>query len=311
MTITAPSASGTHVGLVREHNEDSLLARPDLGLWAVADGMGGYLGGEIASCIVVDELARRVESGESLSEAITATHPAVQEAAENGRGHHGMGSTVVGLKISGSHYQVAWVGDSRAYLIGKHGLRQITRDHSFVQQLLDAGAITDAEVATHPDRSVVTQAIGTDGVAQIKVDIIDGQFHKGDQILLCSDGLTSEVSDQAISDLLQAPGDLAAKIEALIAAALENGGGDNVTIVLVEAPDDSPEHPSRGSTVPIDAKRLNQALAGEKPLHKRSAIWLALAGALLAILFGVIWSSQGRQITPPVANEINVQSRIQ
>lgn len=105
MTITTPSASGTHVGLVREHNEDSHLARPDLDLWAVADGMGGYLGGEIASCIVVNRLARLVKSGESLSEAIAATHHAVQEAAKNGRGHHGMGSTVVGLKISGSHYR--------------------------------------------------------------------------------------------------------------------------------------------------------------------------------------------------------------
>ena len=321
MMLTPPSAYRTHVGLVRDHNEDSYLARPDLGLWAVADGMGGHFGGEIASRIVVDELARRVECGESLSGAVAATHHAVQEAAEKGQGHRGMGSTLVCLKVSGSHYQVAWVGDSRAYLIGKHGLRQITRDHSFVQQLLDAGAITDAEVAIHPDRSVVTQAIGTDGVTQINGDVIEGQFHKGDQILLCSDGLTSEVSDQAISDLLLLPGDLASISDALIAAALRNGGSDNVTVILVAAPEDAPDHPCRGSTVPIDANRLNQALAARDRLRQPPAAWIALASVLLAILFVAIWLAQDKSTgllgeqerranaISPASVDINVKSR--
>jgi protein phosphatase len=309
--MTINSAYGTHSGLVREHNEDSYLARPDIGLWAVTDGMGGHLGGEIASRIVVTELARRVESGESLPDAVAATHHAVLDAVDRGEGQRGMGATVVAIKVSGTRYQVAWVGDSRAYLLGKHGLRQLTRDHSFVQQLLDAGAITQSEVATHPDRSVVMQAIGTEGVAEVKAEVIEGQFHKGDQILLCSDGLSSEVGDQTISDILSASGDQASKIKALIVSALDNGGADNVTVVLVSAPDDAPEHPSRGSTVPIDSNRLNQVLAGNKRWHQQPAIWVALAGVLLSIILVVIWLLPDKAASLPVANDINVNSRIQ
>jgi serine/threonine protein phosphatase PrpC len=309
--MTTLSAYGTHVGLVRDHNEDSYLARPDIGLWAVTDGMGGHLGGEIASGIVVTELARHVESGESLARAVAATHHAVLDAVANGEGQRGMGATVVALKVTGVRYQVAWVGDSRAYLIGNHGLRQITRDHSFVQKLLDAGAITEADAATHPDRSVVMQAIGTDGVAEVKADVVEGKFHKGDQILLCSDGLSSEVSDQAISDLMSAPGNLASKIEALILAALSNGGSDNVTVVLVAAPEDALENPSRGSTIPIDANRLNQAIAGKTRLHNSPVAWFALGGVLLAILFVVIWLSQGSTANLTISTDINVKSPIQ
>ena len=292
--MTINSAFGTHVGLVRDHNEDSYLARSDIGLWAVADGMGGHLGGEIASALVVSDLARRIESGEPLVSAISATHQTVLDAVARGEGQRGMGATVVAVKVIGSSYQVAWVGDSRAYLIDKHGLRQLTRDHSFVQQLLDAGAITDAEVAIHPDRSVITQAIGTESLTQVRVDVVEGQFHKGDQILLCSDGLSSEVDDQRINELMQASGDQASRIEALIAATLHHGGSDNVTVVLVSAPNDSPEHAYRGSTVPMDALRLNQVLADGVSQPKQPAIKFALVGLALAILSLLFWLGQDK-----------------
>jgi len=282
-------ACNSHTGLVRDHNEDNCLARPDLGLWVVADGMGGHLGGEIASGIVIDELARRVEQGEPLVSAVGATHTAVLDAVARGDGQQGMGSTVVALKLDGSRYEIAWVGDSRAYLCGKHGLRQISRDHSFVQQLLDAGAIGEEEAAAHQDRNVISQAIGMAGSNAIKVDVIDGQLHQGDQIMLCSDGLSGEVDDNQIAALLAAPGDEAQKIESLIAVALDHGGSDNVTVALVSAPDDAPPHPTRGSTVPIDAARLNQALVGKTTSHRRTLTMTVVVGAILITLVGGAW----------------------
>ena len=289
--MTICSAYATHVGLVRDHNEDNYLARPDLGLWIVADGMGGHLGGEIASSIVVDELARRIGQGEPLACAVGATHTAILDAVARGEGQQGMGSTVVALKLDGSRYQIAWVGDSRAYLAGRHGLHQLSRDHSFVQQLLDAGAIGDEEASVHPDRNVISQAIGTVGLDTVKVDVIEGQLHQGDQVLLCSDGLTGEVDDDKIAAILAAPGDETQKVESLIAAALNHGGSDNVTVILVSAPDDAPLHPVRGSTVPINAARLNQLLAGQSTGQKSkpSAALIILVSVILITLGSGAW----------------------
>lgn len=300
--MTIQSAAGTHVGRVRDHNEDNHAARPDLGLWVIADGMGGHLAGEVASRILVDELARFIAKGESLKNAVAATHHAVLAAVASGEGQSGMGSTVVALQIKDAHYQIAWVGDSRAYLAGKTSLRQLTCDHSFVQQLIDAGAISESEASQHPDRNVVTQAIGTIGMTDVKVDVVEGQLHQGEQILLCSDGLTGEVSDQTIREILSAPGDDASKVEALIAAALDHGGSDNVTVLLVSAPEDAPAQPQKGSTVPIDVLLLNEALAGNDPSNKKPVVWAVIAGVCLAILLAVGWNlndrSTGRLVEP-------------
>jgi serine/threonine protein phosphatase PrpC len=316
--MTLRSAFGSHVGHVREHNEDNYLVRPELDLWAVADGMGGHLAGEVASRVAVDELVKRVAQGESLPNAIGATHHAVLEAVARGEGQPSMGTTIVALQVQDTHYQIAWVGDSRAYLMGQHGLRQLSRDHSFVQLLLDAGAIADSEAAHHPDRNIVTQAIGTSGMPEVKVDTVDGQLYRGDQILLCSDGLSGEVSEQLIHDILAAPGDETAKTEALIAVALKHGGADNVTVVLVSAPEDAPEHLQRGSTVPIDTRLLNRALAGSGPTYMHSVLWAGVAGALLALLLAAGWLIKdkitGQPATPaiqisPVTNDNNPVSR--
>ncbi len=292
--MTIRSASGTHVGLVREHNEDSYLARPDLGLWVVADGMGGHLAGEVASQIAVNEMALRVAQGETLASAVAATHHAVLAAVARGEGQPGMGTTLVALQIKDMQYQIAWVGDSRAYLMGAHGFRQLSRDHSFVQQLLDAGAIGEAEALQHPDRNVVTQAIGTPGMANVRVDTVEGQLFQGDQVLLCSDGLTSEVSNPRIHELLASPGNEAAKLETLIAAALVHGGSDNVTVVLVSAPADAPEHPQRGSTVPIDSRLLNRAITNNRAKQTHAVIWASVTGALLALLLAIGWTMKDK-----------------
>jgi protein phosphatase len=296
------SVFGTHVGLVRDHNEDSYLSRPDIGLWAIADGMGGHLGGEVASRIVIDELAKRVELGESLVDAVAATHYAVLHAVETGLGQPGMGATVVCVALNESNYQVAWVGDSRAYLVSKHGIRQLTRDHSFVQQLLDAGAITEAEAPLHPDRSIVTQAIGSDSLVEVKVDTFNGRLHKGDQILLCSDGLSSEVSEPTITKLLLAPNDQTTKIQSLIEASLKAGGSDNVTVVLIDAPEDALDPPRPGSTVPIDANRLNILLVEHETQKSRHKIIDIFVGIVLVALLLTIYIYQ-EQITGFVGNQ--------
>ena len=196
-------AQGTHTGLVRELNEDSYLALPRLGLWIVADGMGGHEAGEVASRITVQEITRSIEQGLPLAEAIETAHRAIQAAARRGEGAAGMGSTVVAAKLDGLQYEIAWVGDSRAYL-WNGSLHQLTTDHSYVQQLLNAGLITESEIPEHPYRNVIFQALGVGGAdaANIKVDLVSGELGESDTLLLCSDGLSGEVADDDIAAIL-------------------------------------------------------------------------------------------------------------
>lgn len=238
---TTEHGIATHTGRVRNLNEDSFFADPELGLWIVADGMGGHESGEVASRIAVDFIHEQVARGVSLREAAARAHDVVTLAAREGLGKPGMGSTLVALQLQGAQYHVVWVGDSRAYLWSGVGLRQLTRDHSFVQRMVDEGQISSAEAANHPYRNVITQALGVADLDQVEVGEVTGTLNRGEMILLCSDGLTGEVSEGEIDTLLQ-PGDgLQAQAEALVAAALEHGGSDNVTVALVAAPGDAAE----------------------------------------------------------------------
>jgi len=225
----------THTGLVRELNEDAYLSAPDLKLWAVADGMGGYEAGEVASAIVVGELALRIDGNAGLAQAIRHCHQAIVDAVARGEGAPEMGSTVVAVLFDESHYQVAWVGDSRAYLWNGAELRQLTRDHSYVQLLLAAGLIEATEMATHPSRNVILQALGVGGPdgAPLQVDVVRDEWEDGDTLLLCSDGLSGAVPDVAIAAILRAERNNKVRSERLIAAALENGGKDNITVVVL------------------------------------------------------------------------------
>lgn len=227
------------VGRVRHQNEDSFAAREDLGLWVVADGMGGAAAGEVASAIAVDVIARETEGGAELDAAIAEANHAILDAAESGRGRAGMGCTVVAARFSGPDYTVAWVGDARAYLWGE-GLKRLSHDHSRVQELLDAGMISDEEARRHPQRSVITRVLGgPDGTAAAP-EQVSGSLRPGQGLLLCSDGLTSEVGDEDIAQVLEGelsdPGDGQAAVDRLISLALDRGGSDNVTVVLVGLP---------------------------------------------------------------------------
>ena len=230
----------TDVGLVRNNNEDALLVSPSLKLWAVADGMGGHASGEVASSVANITIEESIEAGSSLSEAIQRAHKAVLDEATEQPQYRGMGSTIVAVQSSGTQYQVAWVGDSRAYLwthsqLGRQ-LEQLTTDHSYVQMLYQAGAITAKELNTHPERNVITQCLGSLELANVNVETVDREWRKGDWLLLCSDGLTDAVGDQAICDILSAHTEIPSAVEALVQAALDNGGRDNVFVLIVSRP---------------------------------------------------------------------------
>lgn len=230
----------SNVGRVRRHNEDNFAAREDLGLWVVADGMGGAAAGEVASAIVVDVVSRAVEKGADLPDAIAEANRSIFDAAAAGRGRPGMGSTVVAAQFNGNDYEIAWVGDARAYVCGE-GLRRISRDHSRVQELLDAGMISEAEARNHPHRSVITRVLGGPDGTAADSEKVSGSLKPGQCLLLCSDGLTSEVRDEEIADVLcghsTAHGQGQAAVDQLVSLALEHGGNDNVTVVLVGLPE--------------------------------------------------------------------------
>lgn len=228
-------ASKTHVGLVREANEDAFFADTTLGLWIVADGMGGHYAGEVASAIAIEEIPSGIRLGESLTAAIERAHCAIQEATEKGKGGRNMGTTVVALKLDGLHYQIGWVGDSRAYLWNGSALRRLTKDHSYVQLLLDNGIITEEEVDKHPSRNLISQGLGVGGPdgETIRVDLVEGELSLGETVMLCSDGLTGEVADGTIASIMAETTSNDERSNQLISAALLAGGSDNITVILV------------------------------------------------------------------------------
>jgi PPM family protein phosphatase len=223
----------SHVGLRREHNEDTFYGDGELGLWLVADGMGGHEFGEVASAMARDSIVREVRSGRSLTEAIRQADEELIEHSRQRSDALPMGTTVAAVRVQNHRFEVAWVGDSRAYLWNGR-LQQLSQDHSYVQELIEQGAITAEQARSHPHRNVVTQALGVTDPENLRVETISGELKPGMQLLLCSDGLTEEVADHEIEEAL-ARDDLSAQecVDQLIVAALDGGGSDNVTVVLV------------------------------------------------------------------------------
>lgn len=227
--------SRTDIGYVRDHNEDSLIIIPPL--FAVADGMGGHEAGEIASEITVNTLAELAPShldAEGLTAAVEAANYNVMKAPRQGIGRDGMGTTLTAAMLEGERLLIAQVGDSRAYLLHKGHLQQITRDHSLMADLIEAGQITPEEARVHPNRSVITRAIGSD--IHMRPDIYELNVDAGDRILLCSDGLSSMISNNAIESIMRRQSDAQHCADELVNAALENGGADNVTVVVADVP---------------------------------------------------------------------------
>ncbi len=235
---------GTNIGKVRRINEDAYALDEELGLFLVADGMGGHAAGDVASRLTVEHVLQAVQQGEPLAEAIASAHQVVLDAGDQGIGDPNMGTTVVALQLHGHEFEVAWVGDSRAYLWDGRHLTQLTHDHSTVQELVDLGYLSREDARIHPYSGLLTRSIGIARSERVEVDHVTGLLHREDQILLCSDGLTTELPDAAIAELLAAPGSPQEKVDLLIQVALEVGGNDNITALLVSAPDSAPGQPS-------------------------------------------------------------------
>ena len=226
----------THQGCVRDHNEDSYCAREPQGLWAVADGMGGHEGGEWASAVLVEKLDAIDVPGDfaaarsAVAEAIRrANHIILERARERGRQ---MGTTVVALLVQDQRYALSWVGDSRAYLLRDGELRQLSRDHTQVQEMVERGIMTPEDADGHPMGHILSRAVGVQD--EVRVDEADGEVRPGDVFLLCSDGLHGYVEQRDIARLL-ARGSPERACDALVELTLANGAPDNVTVVAVWA----------------------------------------------------------------------------
>jgi serine/threonine protein phosphatase PrpC len=235
--LTWESAARSHVGNVRKLNEDALLDRPDLGIWVVADGMGGHQAGDVASRLIVDSLDQLNEGpAEAREEAVCTVLCSVNQRLRSmaqARGQNAIiGSTVAVLLGGESSVVSLWVGDSRVYLLRDGVLRQLTRDHSQVEELIERGVISRAEAETHPAANVITRAVGAaDGVM---IDRHEEPALPGDVYLLCSDGLNKAVPEAEITQVL-AGGSCADSAQALLHLGLVRGAKDNLSVVVVHA----------------------------------------------------------------------------
>lgn len=238
----------THIGR-RELNEDSFIADDKLGLAAVADGMGGYSSGEVASAIVVSTLWNEINKSTNLADAISLSHLEVKKGVLDGRGGAGMGSTVIAAHFKDNKFDIAWVGDSRAYIWDGTELRQISRDHSYVESLLSRGIISPEDAKTRNDRNLVTQAIGADALIEVDIGQVSGDLYAGEQLLLCSDGLNDALSGFEIARTLKdhEASSQEERCERLVNASYDAGGKDNITVLLMS------------NDVPVPTKGRHQA----------------------------------------------------
>jgi protein phosphatase len=222
----------TDVGRARELNEDGYVIEEPL--FAVADGMGGHRAGEVASRMALETIAEVSPDGgaHSIAERVKAANRVVHQRSAEDRELEGMGTTLTALWMDGAEARIAHVGDSRAYLLRDGELKMLTRDHTLVQRMVDEGKISPEEAEVHPQRSILTRALGVD--EDVDVDDLTVEVTDGDRIMLCTDGLTSMIAEDRISEILREHEDPQAAADALVDAANEAGGQDNITVVVID-----------------------------------------------------------------------------
>lgn len=227
----------TDVGKVRKHNEDAMLERPEVGLWAVADGMGGHAKGDVASQMLVESL-KKVHEGTNLvryiddiEERVLAVNQKLVEKARESAKRVTIGSTLVMLLTYDKYCIYIWAGDSRLYRLRKGELRQVTTDHSQVELYVEQGLISREEAKVHPHGNMITRAVGA--VEELFLDMDIQEMQRGDRFLLCSDGLTKHVGDTELENLLK-EGTAEECCKKLISTTLERGAVDNVTTIVVD-----------------------------------------------------------------------------
>jgi protein phosphatase len=283
-------AASSHKGHIRDHNEDCYAADAELGLWLVADGVGGHAHGEVAARIVRDTVKAELLAGNQLVDAIRRAHRAVLDEIAARDSQSNMGSTVVAMRLRDDDtYEISWVGDSRAYLFDGE-LRKLTRDHNPVSELLERGEITPEQAASHPERHVLSQSMGVSGSIVVQPGLISGRLHTGQQILLCSDGLTDELDDDTIRAELACHATPRAQIDALVNAALRAGGRDNITAIVVG---ETPVLPAGGLRSVDELETTQNAgkmvTSGDVPRENHGAkIWMIL-GAIGLVTLWLWW----------------------
>jgi len=281
------AAGVTDVGRVRDGNEDDFLDQSNrLGLVAVADGMGGHRAGEVASATALEALRAGVASGQQLANAIEGANDAVLEKSESDQELRGMGTTLTaGMLGTDGQLLVGHVGDSRAYLFRDGELTQITNDHSLVEEMVRGGELTPEQAEVHPQRSIITRALGID--PQVDVDVYPIELQPGDRILFCSDGLTTMVRQDEMAGILAREEDPKRAAQLLVDAANAAGGEDNVTAVIVE-PVEVPEDEVAEPAVP---DHDTSEIPPVKPRRRRGRtllrvlVWVLPVLVVLAIAF--------------------------
>jgi PPM family protein phosphatase len=289
----------SHRGRRRRHNEDAYVVQPPL--FAVADGMGGAKAGEVASALAADAVQESGNDGESgearVAALIEEANRRVFRRASEDREASGMGTTMTVALVEGDEVAIGHVGDSRAYLIRDGRLEQLTDDHSLVAELVRSGKLTPEEAETHPQRSVITRALGTE--ADVDVDTFSVRSAPGDLFLLCSDGLTSMVDDETILDAVERNrADLEEAAKALINAANRGGGEDNITVVFFEVDGGAePEEKTEDTVITadstenedtIDESDAQPAIAVVEPTRRGRVLPILGALAVLLIIAAVV-----------------------
>ena len=303
------SAGRTDAGRVRRRNEDSFVLDPPL--FAVADGMGGAQAGEVASRLAAAAFreyhdADRLEPAERVEAIIQEANRRIYERARTDSEASGMGTTVTAAILTNGRVSIGHVGDSRAYRIRNGELEQLTEDHSLVADLMRSGRLTPEEADAHPQRSVITRALGTD--AEVDVDMVTIDIEPGDLFLLCSDGLTTMVPEEDIRRLVEEAGTLDEAARSLVRAANSGGGEDNITVVLFKVEGDEAIEETLVATPPADAaeepneledtltdmapvQAVEPTVQEPRPRRRRShwgrrILWATLGIAFVALILG-------------------------
>lgn len=235
--------SMTHIGQRRETNQDYMFTSETAvgnlpNLFLVADGMGGHAAGDYASRFTVEKIVKYIEQSTLrepvavMKEAVSYANRLLIEEASADAGKAGMGTTIVAATCDGGKLYTANVGDSRLYVINQEKITQITRDHSLVEEMVRLGEMDKEDAKMHPDKNIITRAIGV--LPEVSVDFFETALEAGDVVLMCSDGLTNMVEDADIKRIILGQRDIVEQAETLVATANENGGNDNITVVLIE-----------------------------------------------------------------------------
>ncbi|MGH2693077.1 MAG: Stp1/IreP family PP2C-type Ser/Thr phosphatase [Actinomycetota bacterium] len=269
----------TDVGRVRQGNEDSYTAKEPL--FAVADGMGGHQGGEVASSLALEVLTN---GNGTLEKLVREANDQVFQRAAQDPGLSGMGTTLTALRADGDVLRLAHVGDSRAYMLRDGRLQRLTKDHTVVERLVDEGKLTAQEAEIHPQRNILTRALGVDEALQVDQGAIEPR--PGDRLLLCSDGLHGMVDEERIAHILAENADPQAAADSLVGAANEAGGQDNITAIVIDVLKEEGEGAGRARTE-VEPPRAAKTPPRVRGPGRRALLWLVM---IVVVIGGALWA---------------------